>query len=311
MISIIIPTFNAALAASRLVCHLDGLSDKAGVDFEIVLVDDGSKPEEYERLQALDSTRLVLLRNRTNRGRSSACNTGATAARGERLLFLDSDCLPATDDFLSMHMDTLNRGADVSLGPVLTRGNGFWSRYQRQAMVRRMRQFAAGKVFSMTSANMMVKRDWFLRVGGFDEGYRGYGFEDRDLLLRLKAAGARLVYTPEAGVYHEDELILAAVVRKMEAAGRSTAPRFRSSHRQAYEDLGYAALDVSIRPWLIPIAWLGGMVVERTVPYLDPWLARLPFTVATPIVKVVGALAFMRGTLGAAGKNPANSRASV
>ena len=297
MITVVIPAFNAAPAASKLVCHLNTLGEKTGTELEIVVVNDGSKLEEYERLQALDSPRMVLLRHPSNRGRSAACNTGAAAAKGERLLFLDSDCLPATDDFLSRHVDTLNRGADVSLGPVLTRGNGFWARYQRRAMARRARQFTAGMVFTMTSANMMVKRDWFLRVGGFDEGYQGYGFEDRDLLLRLQAAGARLAYTPDGGVYHEDELTLPAVVRKMAASGRSTAPRFRSRHHQAYRDLGYAALDVSLRPWLAPAAWLGGMAVERMAPWLESWLESLPFVLAAALVKAMGALAFMRGTL--------------
>ncbi len=297
MITIVIPVFNAAPAASKLVCQLDGLCEKTGTDLELVLVDDGSKPEEYERLRALDSPRLVLLRHPSNRGRSAARNTGAAAARGKRLLFLDSDCLPATDDFLSRHVDTLEQGADVSLGPVLSRGNGFWHRYQRRAMARRARQFDAGMVFAMTSANLMVKRHWFLRVGGFDEGYRGYGFEDRDLLLRLEAAGARHAYTPDAGVYHEDELTLSAVVRKMAASGRSTSLRFRSRYHQAYRDLGYAALDVSLRPWLAPAAWLGGMAVERMAPWLESWLERLPFAVAAALVKAMGALAFMRGTL--------------
>ena len=58
---------------------------------------------------------------------------------------------------------------------------------------------AAGEVFGPSGAAAFYRRDWLIRVGGFDERFFCY-FEDVDLNLRLQVAGGRCLYVPEARV---------------------------------------------------------------------------------------------------------------
>ncbi len=296
MISVVIPSYNAATVTLRTVRRLLRLGLQSRLPFEIIVVDDGSGSEDSALLLARQNEHIRVIRHATNRGRGAARNSGAKSASHDYLLFLDCDCHPASETFLTAHLQALAAGADVSLGPIQTPGSGFWERYQQAASVRRERAFAVGQVFVMTSANFMIRRRCFLRVGGFDEGYRAYGFEDRDLLVRLAEAGARMEYTPQAGVVHEADISLEALVHKMAAAGRSNAPRFRHRHPNVYRQLGYAMLDARLHPWLIPIGLAGGALVRRMATYFDRRLEKMPFPMAAVLVRLMTALAFMGGT---------------
>ena len=59
----------------------------------------------------------------------------------------------------------------------------------------------AGEIFSPCAAAALYRRDAFLEVGGFDESYFCY-FEDSDLAFRLRLAGQRCLYVPDAVVHH-------------------------------------------------------------------------------------------------------------
>lgn len=296
MISIIIPSYNSATVTLGTVRKLLRLGLQSRLHLEIIVVDDGSSSEDSALLLSQREGHIRVIRHATNRGRSAARNSGAKSASHDYLLFLDCECRPASETFLTSHLQTLEEGADISLGPIQTRGLGFWDRYQRTASVRRERAFAAGQVFAMTSANFMIRRRCFLQVGGFDEGYRAYGFEDRDLLVRLAEAGARMKYTPQAAVVHEADITLETLVQKMAAAGQLTAPRFRHRHPNVYRQLGYAMLDARLHPWLIPIGLAGGALARRMATYFDHRLEKIPFPMAAVLVRLMTALAFMGGT---------------
>lgn len=295
MISIIIPTYNASEQTLATLSALSGIAGGKYAAVEVVVVDDGSERFHREALRNADFPFVQLVFHETNRGRGAARNTGVNSTGGDKLLFLDADCRPQDGFYLDAHCACLERGNDLSLGSVTTRGNGFWARYQREAAGRRAKQFASGYFFAMTAANMMVARQWFERVGGFNTAYRGYGFEDRDLLLRLFEAGARVGFT-EATAYHDADLDLHVVVRKMAEAGRTTAPLFRQAHPAAYRELGYAAIDASLKAWLAPPAHVLGKAAEMVAPLIERHIERLPFPVAAKIVKLASAAAFMSGT---------------
>jgi len=86
--SIIIPMHNRERFIARA---LDSCFNQDFQDYEIVVVDDGSTDGSVTRVQEYPDSRLTLLRHPVNRGVGPARNTGADAARGEWLIFLDSD----------------------------------------------------------------------------------------------------------------------------------------------------------------------------------------------------------------------------
>ncbi len=63
------------------------------------------------------------------------------------------------------------------------------------------RRWSEEEVFGPTGAAALYRRDWLVRLGGFDESYFCY-FEDVDLNLRLQVAGGRCLYVPTARVRH-------------------------------------------------------------------------------------------------------------
>lgn len=297
LISVVVPVYRdglRALAAARALA-MQALPD--GIDLEILLVDDGSDDDTAQQLSQPLDARVRTLRLPRNMGRSAARNAGAGEALGETLVFMDCDCVPADTHFLITHFETLHDGAIASAGHVTGSGNGFWDRYQCEASLRRERQHARGSQAAGSSQNLAVSKAAFTQVGGFDTAYLHYGFEDRDLLLRLAALG-RVAWSAQAVVRHFDALHLGDVARKMAEAGEHTAGLFATRHSEAYRELGYAAIDVRMQPWLRPLGRLLGPHVHALADRLDPLLAqRTPYPVARAAVKMTAALSFLYGTV--------------
>jgi len=96
-VSIIIPTFNGA---SRIGNCLDALlKQTAGLDTEILVVNDGSTDNTVEIVGRYPSVRLT---SQSNAGPAAARNRGALEARGPIILFTDDDCVPMPDWLATM-----------------------------------------------------------------------------------------------------------------------------------------------------------------------------------------------------------------
>lgn len=295
-ISVVIPVYRDGLRARSAVAALKEQRLPAGTSLEIVVVDDGSD-DDTAALVPADGTTVRLVRLPQNRGRSIARNSGAEASTGAWVVFIDSDCVPADRDFLATHLQLLTAGAVATTGHVTGVGGGFWERYQHQASLRRERQHASGCLGAGSSQNLAVARNVFMTAGGFDAAYHRYGFEDRDLLLRISRFG-RVAWANDAMVVHTDVIRLADVVRKMREAGRHTSARFADTHADAYRVLGYASLDTGLHPWLRPVARICGPLAAPLAQACDYLIEKklLPFTLAGASVKALSALAFMHGT---------------
>ncbi|GAA3915941.1 glycosyltransferase family 2 protein [Luteimonas lutimaris] len=298
MISIIVPVFRNAGSALELVRLLRLQELPNDSTLEIIMVDDGSGDDSTSRLQQHEDEHVRLIALPRNMGRSAARNAGAYHAQGKFLVFIDCDCRPEGQRFLSTHLEVLRGGCVASLGPVVAPegDDAFWSRYQNEASARRARQHARGIFYSGSTANFAVHADAYRQCNGFDPRYIAYGFEDRDLLVRLSHMG-RLGWCPEARITHLDALTLPGVLEKMRTAAGTSAELFSHDHLEAYRSLGYAELDVRLHPWLSPIATLtkpllgAAPVVDRLLG--QPWI---PYRLFKPIVKALVAIAYMQGT---------------
>ena len=87
-VTVIIPSFNRAKLTARAV---ESVRAQGYRDFEIVVVDDASRPEEVYRAPDAGDIPVRVLRHEVNQGVGGARNTGLAAARGELIAFLDSD----------------------------------------------------------------------------------------------------------------------------------------------------------------------------------------------------------------------------
>jgi glycosyltransferase involved in cell wall biosynthesis len=266
----------------------------AGAVLDVILVDDGSADGTVQALRILEPAARVLALAQ-NQGRSGARNAGAAMASGDCIVFMDCDCIPA-DGFIAAHLQQIQRGAVASCGHVTGASPDFWGRYQKDASARRKGQHAAGTEYSGSSSNLAVRRSDFEAIGGFDIGYGRYGFEDRDLLIRLAQRGS-IAWT-SATVQHQDQLKLTHVAAKMAEAGQYTSRRFADQHPEAYRKLHYAAIDAHLHPILKPLARLAtpiATILARAFDQLgcEHWL---PYALAKRIVKAISALAYFGGT---------------
>lgn len=296
MISVVIPVFRNATSALDLIHSLQLQELPSDRSLEIVVVDDGSDDGSANLLRQCESeqTRLVILPR--NMGRSIARNAGAALARGEFLVFIDCDCRPVGSHFLAAHLRLLCDDFIATCGPVTGNNHGFWSRYQRDASARRARQHAQGSTFAGSTQNFAVQTKIFRQSGGFDTRYSAYGFEDRDLFVRLSQIGD-LGWCADATVMHLDQLTLSNVLEKMHHAAGKSAALFSRDHAEEYRKLGYAALDSRLHGWLKPLDTLLSPLL-RTAPVIDRLLAHswLPYMVAKPLVKLYVAFAYIHGT---------------
>ena len=295
-ISVVIPVFRDGVRACAAVDSMLLQSLPEEVQCEIIVVDDGSDDDTPTLLTACGDARVHVLRLSCNQGRSTARNAGFEAATGEFVVFMDCDCTPCVG-FLATHFATLCAGAVASTGHVTGTGQGFWHRYQQEASLRRQYQHASGMPYAGSSQNLAVRRSAFEAVGGFATDYRRYGFEDRDLLLRISEHG-QVAWAEGATVLHQDAITLSQVTAKMVEAGEHSSRHFAARHPDAYSRLGYAVIDARVHPGMkmfapmcIPVAsflatGFDSMRCERWLPYfLAKWM-----------VKVTSALSYIGGT---------------
>jgi GT2 family glycosyltransferase len=187
--------------------------------FETVVVDNGSSEAGYAQLESfgrgLFGGDFTALRLDRNRGFAVACNSGARAAKGGFVLFLNNDTL-LTENWLPPLLDELRSASAPGMaGPLLLfpetdRVQHCGVAFDPNLEVRHLYAHfpsdhpavsARRRIQALSGAAVLLERDLFFRCGGFHEGYKN-GFEDLDLCCELRGLGRRLACVPRSVVYH-------------------------------------------------------------------------------------------------------------
>ena len=185
-VSVVIPTRDRPSLLARHA--LPSALGQAGVDVEVIVVDDGSVDAAADRVEGLREERVRLLRHGRPRGRGAARNAGIDAARGEWIAFLDDDDLWAPDK-LRVQLATAARAdwsyargivVDESLTPIDTLVPP-----EPHALADALRH---GNVLVGGGSAVVVRRAVLDEVGTFDESL-ALG-QDWDLWLRLASRPA-------------------------------------------------------------------------------------------------------------------------
>ena len=240
---------------------------------------------------------LQILRNKTNQGRSVARNRGASAGCGHAIIFLDVDlCLSGASAFQTL-LDRLEATGGLVIGSVHRHRPKFWAWYGNRTIGQRLSR--SGPCWADTTAFMALRRPIFDRLHGFDEAFREYGFEDRDLIYRAYYAGIPIARCRDAEAEHSGDVHAARIAEKLYEAGRTTAQRFRSKHPDAYRELPYSRIDISEAPsavrWSARLLYSGASRIARLGARFED-RNRLPFPARAAAVRVLFALAFAAGT---------------
>lgn len=182
-VSVIIPAYNAA---AYIATAVDSVLDQKGVTVEILAVDDGSTDGTWELLGRFGPA--VRRVRQANGGPARARNHGARLAAGEWLAFLDADDewlphklaaqLTAAGDAGLVYTDRYNFGECGRVNERQSDGVRLWEGDVFEPLLRQN---------FITISSVILRRDWFERLGGFDEAL--IGTEDWDLWLRYAAEG--------------------------------------------------------------------------------------------------------------------------
>ena len=284
-VSVVIPTWNGRHLLEEFLPSVIAAAARhlttTTAPVEIVVVDDGSTDGTAEWVTARSANSAVpirLVRLAANSGFGAACNAGAAAAIHPRMLLLNNDLAIEVGAIqpLAAHMDLPSQlgpifavhcrmqdytsGEDVGTGKIGGFSRGFL-RVHRSYVVREPAARPLPSMFA-TGGGSMFDRARFLEIGGFDNIFAPFYFEDVELSYRAWKRGWVVAYEPRACARHRFSSTIGAL-------GQS---RIRVvSHRNRLL-LHWIHLDVG--PWLFShVGWTVGLAVWSLIS-LRPSFAR-------------------------------------
>lgn len=235
--SLIITTRNRAAHLQQTLAAFRGVEIPAGLQAELVVVDNGSIDETAGVVRAEHPGPLRLRYVREDRrGQCHARNRGLAETRGDFILFVDDDVRPPRDLLAGMCQPMLEHGpcgvaGGVRLAPHLLRP---WMTPTHRSWLASSEWLDAARPRGMVGANMAFSREVLARVPAFDAelGPGALGFSDDQLFaLQLLEAGYRIHGRLDVWVEHhfeERRLLRGAWLES--ARGRARSHAYRGHH---------------------------------------------------------------------------------
>jgi len=233
-VSVVVCAYNAERTMDQCLASLAVLNYP---DYEVIVVNDGSRDRTLEITQGYGYCRII---SQTNKGLSVARNVGAHAATGEIVAYTDSDCVADPDwlTYLVSKMEASNLAAcggpnfpppedDLVPATVAVAPGG----PTHVLISDEVAEHIAG-------CNMAFRRDVLLSLGGFDPIYRAAG-DDVDICWRLQDAGYTIGFSPAAVVWHFRRNTVAAYCAQQRGYGKAEALVY-SKHPFRFNLLGQA-----------------------------------------------------------------------
>lgn len=281
-IDIIIPVKNGG---NELTLHIDKWLEQAtpsGWLISVYIVDDGSTDASVTRVKSLhlNNSKIHILHNEKSQGRSEAINKGVNAGSGQYLAIFDADCYPSSKETIKAFTKKIEEThSKLFFGSLKASSGDLWGRYFQEVVDRRKRLFFSGDKAAFTTANCVIERQLFCDAGKYSSSYTKYGFEDKDLIIRLLALDSTAHYVEEAEVIHNDNLSLNAICEKMLIAGQYSSLIFQKQHPDIYRKMLFYKVDMRHKPKVFmpivaslrtlkkPILLLANRLLELPLPY--------------------------------------------
>jgi hypothetical protein len=273
-ISVIIVNYNVKELLEQSINSI--FSASSNLNVEIIVVDNNSFDGSVEFLKQKfpDKPQLKIIESPINLGFAKANNLGAKAATGEYFLILNPDTILQEDTLeksLQFYKSTSNIGAmtcklilpngkldlacrrsfptpSVAVYRILGLSRLFpGSRTFGKYNLTYLDENSTYEVDAIVGAFMLIKRDVYEKVNGFDEDYFMYG-EDLDLCFRIKKAGFKIYYYPDTSIIHY----------KGESTKKSSI---------SYVNNFYGAMQVFVKKNLNRSFWLMNLLIRMTIFY--------------------------------------------
>ncbi|HOP79774.1 MAG TPA: glycosyltransferase, partial [Armatimonadota bacterium] len=213
VVSIVIPVYNG-LKLTQACLRSIAVNTEAPC-YEVIVVDNASKDGTTEFLRQQTDPSIKAIFNDENKGFVEACNAGAAAASGDFVLFLNNDTevqpgwLSALVGFASNTPDCGAVGSRLIYpngrlqeagGIIFSDGNG-WN-YGKGLSPTEPKFNFVREVDYCSGAALMVRKDLWDKIGGFDLRYAPAYYEDTDLCFEVRKRGYKVYYQPKSIVIH-------------------------------------------------------------------------------------------------------------
>jgi len=205
MISVIIPVYkNKELFLANFRHNLPYLED-----CEIIVLNDN--PAESLKKDLEEFKKIILIENPKNLGFGQSINAGAKKARGKYLMLLNSDVKLLSNNYQSAITDFQNNPSLFAIsfsqkeknGTVVGKNKIFWQKglvYHSKAA-----DLDYGVTGWAEAGSCLIDKEKFDKLGGFDNIYRPFYWEDIDLSYRAQKQGYQIIFQPKILVEHHHE----------------------------------------------------------------------------------------------------------
>lgn len=210
LVSIVTLSWNAPAFTQKA---LDSIAKYTSEPYEVVVVDNGSKPETVEMLRAIDDPHVRVIYNPSNLGYAGGNNQGIAAASGDHVVLLNNDVI-VTEGWLDGLLDPFRRIPGI--GITAPRSNKVVGHQQLPIVnysdetslvafaAERRERWARTGYFADRAIGLClcVDRSVIDQIGGMDERFGMGNFEDDDFCLRARAAGYGIYVCDDVFIHH-------------------------------------------------------------------------------------------------------------
>lgn len=215
LLSVITVTYNNE---DSILAYLESVEKNLPKNSEIIIVDNASNDTTASILE--NKKNIIFIKSDINLGFSKACNLAAQKASGEYLFFLNPDTKvtkESIEKLVDFYQSTPDAGIvapkifqdDDIVQPSVRKFpsifgalNEYYLGIKNSYEAYVPQDLVAIEVDTVVGAAMLIKKDLFEKIGGFDENYFMY-YEDIDLCKKVHSLGLKVYYVPNLQIYHK------------------------------------------------------------------------------------------------------------
>jgi len=291
-VSLVIPSYNAESTIGGLLESIRALDP---APLEVIVVDDCSTDSTVQIVSGFED--VTCLATPANSGPSAARNLGARTARGELLLFIDSDCVMLTTDCIDRHVHIhrqhprcLLTGAVQSMTSESITGRAA-AYYEWHEMIPRHAHKALEPTTRMGSAHFSISKSDFEIIGGFDETIRAG--EDTVFHHDALQNGFEPLIANDIVVGHFDVTDVRLRLKKLFHYGKARVLIKRRGVYGKYARLMPDNIFLAALTWPVISAWLTLRIVLHWLPHSRKVLLYVPFLLLYSLAFALGPVAFL------------------